>query len=294
MRHLLRLVPVLVVIALALALAVARSPAAYAMNGNVPDNRPATAQGEITAYYWHGVNRDPDPGGLAQYMSFANQNCLWGVQSAGFQILNSAEAHNVWQNNPQTLAGMLYAALLNRPPDPGGLATYTSAIQQRGLAWAIASMMASDEYHTRLATICPHPNDNAAMWPWNTAKSFAFNTLLHNAGTQAFLCAGSKAVQKIDGIGDDSDVPVVEILSQALSVENWIVDNFHLDGSCGAMVAYVKAFAAVFATINGTQYNPVLIEYTVGNPSLLTGQRAFTIRIGPDPTHWTGFSGKGW
>jgi len=64
-------------------------------------------------------------------MGFANQNCRWGVLSASFQILNSTEAHNAWHNNPQTLAGMLYAALLNRPPDPGGLQTYTAAIIQR-------------------------------------------------------------------------------------------------------------------------------------------------------------------
>lgn len=83
-------------------------------------------------------------------MSFVNQNCRWGVLSGSFQILNSAEARNVWHNDPQTLAGMLYAALLNRPPDAGGLATYTAAIRQRGLAWATASMMASNEYNARL------------------------------------------------------------------------------------------------------------------------------------------------
>ena len=87
------------------------------MNGNVPDKRAPNVAGEITAMYWHGVNRAPDSGGFNQYMWFANQNCRWGVLSASFQILNSAEAHNVWRNNPQTLAGMLYAALLNRPPD---------------------------------------------------------------------------------------------------------------------------------------------------------------------------------
>ena len=113
------------------------------------------------------------------------------------------------------LAGMLYAALLNRAPDPGGLATYTADIEQRGLAWSTASMMASAEYHNRLAVICPNPNDNAAMWPWHTAKSFAFNKLLHNAGSMALVCGGTKLLQKIDGLGDDSDIPVVEILRGA-------------------------------------------------------------------------------
>ena len=32
---------------------------AHAINGNVPDNRTPDATGEITAMYWHGLNRDP-------------------------------------------------------------------------------------------------------------------------------------------------------------------------------------------------------------------------------------------
>src|SRR6201995_4180083 len=107
-----------------LCVAIAAGPA-LAANGNVPDNRPVSGAGEITAMYWHGLNRDPDSSGFAQYMSFVNQNCRWGVLSGSFQILNSAEAHNAWHNDPQTLAGMLYAALLNRAPDAVGLATYT-------------------------------------------------------------------------------------------------------------------------------------------------------------------------
>ena len=43
---------------------------------------------------------------------------------------------------------MLYAALLNRSPDPGGLTAYTGAIQQHGLRWAITSMLASGEFQS--------------------------------------------------------------------------------------------------------------------------------------------------
>ncbi len=288
-----RILSAIIVVSGMMAAALGWTPA-NAETSSASDNRAPTAPGEITAYYEHGLNRAPDPAGLAQYMAFANKDCLWGVQSAGFQILNSAEALAAWQNNPQTLAGMLYAALLNRAPDPGGLAAYTADIEERGLAWSTASMMASAEYHNRLAVICPNPNDNAAMWPWYTAKSFAFNTLLHNAGSMALVCGGTKLLQKIDGLGDDSDIPVVEILSQAYSVENWLVDTFKLDGSCDAVKAYLEAFEAVFRTVNGTQDNPVLIEFTVSGPHWYNGQRSFTIRIGPDPTHWTGYSGEGW
>ena len=120
-----RILSAIIVVSGMMAAALGWTPAS-AETSSASDNRAPTALGEITAYYEHRLNRAPDPAGLAQYMAFANKDCLWGVQSAGFQILNSAEALAAWQNNPQTLAGMLYAALLNRAPDPGGLATYTA------------------------------------------------------------------------------------------------------------------------------------------------------------------------
>ena len=51
---------------------------------------------------------------------------------------------------------------------------------------------------------------------------------------------------------------------------------------------------AIYQTINGGQYNPVFIQYSVGSPSIITHQQKFTIRVGPDPTHWTGYSGSSW
>ena len=278
---------------LAFATLVLTASPAYAMNGNVPDNRAPDATGEITAMYWHGLNRDPDPAGLSQYMGFANQNCRWGVLSASFQILNSAEAHNVWHNDPQTLAGMLYAALLNRPPDPGGLQTYTAAIIQRGLPWATASMMASAEYNTRLAGICRAPNETATMYTWDNAQAFAKSIARNNAFNNALLCAGAKALFKIDYL-KDSDTPAGELISSSLEIEKWIIDTFKLDGSCGAALAFLKAAVAIYQTINGGQYNPVFIQYSVGSPSIITHQQKFTIRVGPDPAHWTGYSGSSW
>jgi hypothetical protein len=274
------------------ALLLTASPA-HAMNGNVPDSRAPDAGGEITAMYWHGLNRDPDPAGLSQYMGFASQNCRWGVLSASFQILNSAEAHNAWHNNPQTLAGMLYAALLNRPPDPGGLQAYTAAITQRGLPWATASMMASPEYNTRLANICHARNETATMYTWDSAQAFAKSITRNNAFNNALLCVGAKALFKIDYL-KDSDTPVGEFISTSLDIEKWIVDTFKLDGSCGAALAFIRAAVAIYQTVNGSQYNPVFIQYSVGGPSNITHQRKFTIRVGPDPAHWTGYSGSSW
>ena len=286
--------------ALAFAPLVLTASPAHAMNGNVPDNRPPNATGEITAIYWHGPNRDPDPAGFNQYMWFANQNCRWGVLSASFKILNSAEAHNVWHNNPQTLAGMLYAALLNRPPDPGGLQTYTTAIIQRGLPWATASMMASPEYNARLAGICQAPGETATMYTWQEAKTFR-DTLLKLASNEGTFCFGKKAVDKILDLRGKEDTeptvgnPIGEILAVAYSITNQIVADFHLDGTCGAMKAYLMAALKVFETYRGgTGDNPVFVEYSVGKASFWTHQRPFTVRIGPNPTSWTGYSGKSW
>ena len=190
----------------------------------------------------------------------------------------------------------LYAALLNRVPDAGGLATYTAAIQQRGLAWATASMMASAEYNSRLSRICTSTSETATMYTPSGAKAWADYLLKHNAVTEATLCGGSKALGKLDTLlsKDGEEVPVAEFVGTALSVENWIISTFKLDGSCGAMEAYIKTAIAIYQTADGSKNNPVFIQYSVGSPAILTGQRAFTVRVGPDPAHWTGYSGKGW
>jgi hypothetical protein len=227
-------------------------------------------------------------------MWFANQNCRWGVLSASFQILNSAEAHDVWQNNAQRLAGMLYAALLNRPPDPGGLNTYTNAIAQRGLPWATASMMASDEYNLRLKQICPNPSETADMYSWQDAQTFVWNVLLHNAATQAIVCGSKAALDRIDAVLGDTETPVTEFISATVGLGEWVNNTLGLDQSCGAVKAYLAAALQVELTVNFGQDNPVFIEFEVDAPSGLSQQRSFTIRVGSNPTSWTGFSGRGW
>lgn len=276
------------------------APSAQAVNGNVPDNRAPNVAEEITAMYWHGLNRNPDPAGFNQYIGFADQNCRWGVLSASFQILNSAETHNVWHDNPQTLAGMLYAALLNRPPDPSGLQTYTTAITQRGLPWATASMMASPEYNARLAGICHVAGETATMYTWQEAKTFR-DTLLKLAANEGTFCYGKKAFDKVldlqnkEDEAPTADNPIGEILTVAYTITNQIVADFHLDGTCGAMKSYLMAALKVFETYRGgAGDNPVFVEYSVGKASFWTHQQPFTVRIGPNPTSWTGYSGKSW
>jgi hypothetical protein len=281
-------------VAASLAIVAAAATPASALDGNVPDSRPATPAGEITAQYWHGLNRDPDPGGLANYMSFVNKNCRWGILDGSFKILNSAEAHNAWGNNSQALAGMLYAALLDRPPDAGGLATYTSAISQRGLAWATAAMMGSAEYNTRLSSICPSPNETAAMYAPAAAQAFVRTVLITNARHLAEMCAMNTAIRSALGSLKSVPWPPAQALGRIATVTNMVITGYGLDGTCGAVVAYLRAAYHVNSIIGGAQDNPVFIEWSVGSPNWFTHQRPFTIRIGPNPTSWTGFSGKAW
>lgn len=276
------------------AVSLAVAAPASAMDGNVPDSRPSTPAGEITAQYWHGLNRDPDPGGLANYMSFVNQNCRWGILDGSFKILNSAEAHNVWHNNAQSLAGMLYAALLDRPPDAGGLATYTNAISERGLPWATAAMMGSTEYNGRLNRICTNPNETATMYTPAAAQAFVRDVLVNNAENLAEVCAMNAAVRTALGSLKSVPWPPAQALGRIATVTNMVITGYGLDGTCGAVVTYLRAAYQVNSIIGGDQDNPVFIEWSVGSPNWFTHQRPFTLRVGPNPTSWTGYSGKAW
>jgi hypothetical protein len=129
---------------------------------------------------------------LNSYVSYADKDCRWGIQSVATDILDSGEAVSVWHDNPQTLAGMLYAALLNRPPDAGGLATYTAAIQQNGLRWAITSMLASGEYQSRLGKICAgRASTNATAWD---SEDGAAQAILINNGASELVKACAAAL----------------------------------------------------------------------------------------------------
>ncbi|KPI32106.1 hypothetical protein OV320_2282 [Actinobacteria bacterium OV320] len=280
------------VIACILAVTLGITPAS-AFDGRVPDSRSATAQGEITAQYWHGLNRDPDTGGLNNYMSFAKQNCRWGVLDASFKILNSAEAHNTWRNNPRALAGMLYAALLNRAADPGGLTAYTNAIRDRGLPWATAQMMGSPEYRNRLGRFCTNSGESATEYDWQTAQSIARNTFFKHAENLAIACGVSTTVKSAIGALKSTPYPPAVAVGKIASVTNMIITGWGLDGTCGAAVAFLRAGLAVNSTINGDRHSPVFIQWSVGRPGL-NGQRKFTIRVGSNPTSWTGYSGSAW
>jgi hypothetical protein len=260
------------------------------------DGRPNTPKGEIIAQYRHSLDREPDPGGLANYMSFVNKNCQWGIIDGSFKIANSAEARNRWSRNGDTnknLAGMLYASLLDRAPDPGGLDTYTNNIRKRGLEWANAEMLGSEEYRKRLATICNAKDGlNASMFDWRSAEEFANEVLLHNAKVMGANCAVIKGIQKVTSLSSDNE----RGRELFIGVVGEITKRIHgkLSDECGAALAYIKAMWRIDQIIHaGAGHNPVLIQFdTHRSWWTLRSVKYFTVRIGPDPTHWTRFDGK--
>lgn len=279
---------------LSAALVTGATTTAAAFDGRNPDARAVTARGEIDALYWHGLNRDPDPTGMASYTALVNRDCSWGVQLASFSILTSPEAHAVWRENPQTFAGMLYAALLNRPPDPGGLATYTSAIVQRGLPWATTAMMSSNEYHQRLARICPIATDTVAMLGATDATEWS-QFLLGRAENLAGACGLNKATRAAIASLRTSAAPPAKLVGGLATVANAVSDRYKLDGTCGAALSVLRATLAINQTIAGPQNNPVFLWVHVGKPGILNGrQKNFIIRVGTNPTGWSEYSGKAW
>lgn len=280
--------------AAAMAALTATALPAAALDGRVPDGRNGSAYDEIRAQYWHGLDRDPDPAGFRNYTRFVDENCRWGVIDGSYRILTSTEARNRWGNNPQHLAGMLYASLLNRAPDPGGLNAYTNAIRDRGLGWSVAQMMGSAEYRARLGGICLNPNLTATMYGWEAAEDLAKTELFSRAVVQAKSCAFSFAIRQ--GMAQIQRIPHPLTMSIGLVAQttNSMMLLTGLDGTCGAAVAFMRAYWEVGKVINGAQYNPVFIQWSVGKADWFTHQRPFTVRVGSNPTDWRGFSGRAW
>jgi len=259
------------------------------------DGRSATPEGEIRAQYIHSLDRQPDQGGYDNYMWFVREDCRWGIMDASFKIANSAEAHQRWHDNPQDLAGMLYASLLDRAPDPGGLQTYTEAIRTRGLEWATASMLASPEYETRLGSLCAgRQSSSATMFTWEEAQAFVDNEILPRAKDLAIVCGATHGTMVSLGALKGSGNFAVSFVGMSAWLANQFNSMFSIDRTCGAVAQYLLAARRINQiTLQGDRYNPVFIQAESGQHRWLTTVfDDFTLRIGPDPTHWDPYSGS--
>jgi hypothetical protein len=259
------------------------------------DGRAAFPEGEIAAQYIHSLDRQPDQAGFDSYMRFVNQDCRWGIMDASFKIANSAEAHQRWRDNPQDLAGMLYASLLDRQPDPGGLQTYTDAIRTRGLEWATASMLASPEYNTRLNALCAgRQSSSATMFTWEQAQAFVDNEILPRAKDLAVVCGATHGTMVSLGALKGSGNFAVSFVGMSAWLANQFNSMFSIDGTCGAVAQYLLAARRINQiTLQGDRYNPVFIQAESGHHRWLTTVfDDFTLRIGPEPTHWDPYKGS--
>lgn len=117
------------------------------------DGRAVSPEGELNALFRHGLGRGPDSGAWNLYMERTNATCREGVMRFSYDILISAEARNKWRT-PENLVGSIYAALLDRAPDPGGFRTYVELTKARGFPLAVTHILASREYRDRLGRLC--------------------------------------------------------------------------------------------------------------------------------------------
>jgi peptidoglycan hydrolase-like protein with peptidoglycan-binding domain len=258
---------------------------------SVPDRRPTSAEGEITALYLHGLNRDPDAGSFTKHAGEAQRDCRWGVLKSSYSIMTAPEARNVWRNDPQALAEMLHASLLNRPADPGELQAYTGAIRDRGLESVTVSTLASDEYNRRLDRICPS-GGTARMRTSAEAQAFAVDELWPRAENLAIACGVTTGLQKVLASLRNKKLPLAQAVGIAAHVTNKLADKAKLNRECDAAAAYAKAALAIFVTIEGERLNPVFTQTYVGGAAIFGGHRLFIIRVGANPTTWSEYSGR--
>lgn len=264
------------------------------------DGRAVNDRGEIRAVLHHTMGRNPDGAqpdhhSVPHYMAGVKSlKCQWGVLDATYRMATSEEAKRRWGHNPQHLAGMLYAALLNRAPDPDGLKTYTWAIQVHGLDWATRQMMGSNEYLNRQMRYCSisTPGPAAGMYNWETALDYAKNTLLPHAARLFAACGATKALEKVTSIRPNP-TPV----QLFVGVTGEITAGIHgaLDGTCELGVTYVKAAWEIGQIImrGGDGRNSVFIQMD-RHKSLWTANMITysSVRVGPNPTNWKAYQGK--
>ena len=142
---------------------------------------------EVNAYFTAFLHRAPEAG-PNDYVNRVHEDCKWGLLQAAYNIGDSAESHNA---NPAVADKVTaaYRGLLGRDPDASGLDTYTAATNARGFRFTIMDLMASDEFHGRLNSICNgHTTSNVNVLSPNSAVGAATG-LMDAAYTESKACS---------------------------------------------------------------------------------------------------------
>jgi hypothetical protein len=283
-----RLPAVLLAVALSLTGATALSSPAYAADG-----RAQTAEGEIRAYYLHSLDRQPTTDELEIYLKYVEDDgCHQGLTNAGFRLAASDQAQARWAD-PRDLVGSFYASLLDREPDLDGMDTSVSNINGRGVDWAVAEILASAEYHNRLASLCGETADGG-MLMWYDALDVAEHQVLQMAFEHGATCAFMKGVKKATGLKQN-----VKGARLFIGTVGEVTNKVHgkLDKTCGTALELLKAAAKIIDSVGGevegTGYNAVYIGYERRNkPWTATTITEWTMKVGNNPVDTTTFDGS--
>ncbi|MEV1292742.1 hypothetical protein [Pseudonocardia sp. NPDC049635] len=304
-----------VLAALVLPLAVAVAPEALATDG-----RDRTPTGELAAVYQHAFTRAPSGAERERDLQLAGMDCHWGVLDFSFRAMTSPEARGRWDNDPQDLAGMLYAGLLDRAPDAEGLQTSTRSIQQRGLEWATTEMLASPEYHRRIDRICQGlPSTGAAMMTWSDAVETAQSVVESRRQVAGVTCwldstvwAGLDAFDALlrTDTGKEKDprtlkakkdlrVETLKLFDDLVKGVDRVMGGSGGEDECAAEANFMRAGERIVEIAVpervGTDggHNAVFVqEEQVKIDNLAPGHRTkATWRVGANPTSWEPFEG---
>jgi subtilisin family serine protease len=99
----------------------------------------------VTKMYQDTLQRDPDPTGLAGWVTALRTNQWTVAQVASFFYASNEYYTDHAGNSDSTWVTLLYQKLLNRSPDPLGLAQWVAQTRTNGRSWVASNFYQSDE-----------------------------------------------------------------------------------------------------------------------------------------------------
>jgi len=128
----------------------------------------------VTKMYRDTLNRDPDPNGLANWVSWLRSG-RFTVAEAASRFYSSNEYFTVAAGGDKsTWVTLLYQKLLNRPPDPQGLQFWINNTNQYGMDWVTYNFYQSQETRMRRVEAIYQTllfrEPDVVGWPFWTAR----------------------------------------------------------------------------------------------------------------------------
>ncbi len=154
----------------------------------------------VTRFYSDVLDRAPDPDGFAAWGTFLRANCnTFGFETLARNFFGSEEFVQTKRLTLEGLVTKFYLALLDRPPEPEGLAAWVDVLRQARVAIAVAGFIPSAEFQAHVIDPRFIPNDVlirfytvATLLPLNPVEIKLLSSLSteqvarHFLGTQPF------------------------------------------------------------------------------------------------------------